>query len=146
MADLDVPTLEHSFGVIAENSNDGQDFVAALYKRLFAEYPQAAALFANTDMARQEKALLGALVRIFGLLRDVPRLVDYLTELGARHNQYGVRDEHYPMVGAALMDTLREFAGSAWEEPRWTEAWTNAYGTIAHIMSHAGREAAEAQG
>jgi methyl-accepting chemotaxis protein len=141
MSDLDVDALETSFDLVADRSNGGVDLVSAFYRNLFAEYPETKALFAETDMAQQEKALLGALGTIRATVRNQqPRLAVYLTELGARHAGFGVRDEHYAEVGAVLLDTLRAFGGEDWE-PRYTEAWTTAYGAVA-IMMRDGAKAA----
>ena len=68
---------------------------------------------------------------------DNPRvLMPVLQGLGRRHASYGVRDEHYDTVGAALLRTLRQGLGAAWA-PEVEEAWTEVYGVLAGTMKEA---------
>jgi len=65
---------------------------------------------------------------------DVPeKLVPVLKQLGVRHNGYGVQDEHYAKVGAALIGTLDEGLGDAFT-PELRSAWTEAYMLISSLM------------
>ena len=57
-------------------------------------------------------------------------------DLGRRHVGYGVMDEHYDTVGAALLWTLEKGLGDAFTtEVR--EAWTSVYGLLATTMKNA---------
>ena len=69
------------------------------------------ALFPH-DLARQKRKLLEALVLLRGSLRTLDAIVPALRELGARHARYGARAEHYPVVGAALIASMRAVAGT----------------------------------
>jgi methyl-accepting chemotaxis protein len=53
-----------------------------------------------------------------------------------RHRGYGVRDEHYDIVGAALLDTLAAALGDTFNS-RVKEAWTEVYKTLASTMMSA---------
>ena len=64
-------------------------------------------------MRAQKRALLGALVALRRSLRDLSTIAPFLADLGARHARYGVRVEHYPVVGAALLETMAD-GGAAW--------------------------------
>ena len=48
-----------------------------------------------------------------GLLEkgDMETLISVLKELGARHADYGIQQEHYPIVGEALIETLAAALG-----------------------------------
>jgi hypothetical protein len=59
--------------------------------------------------------------------------------LGRRHAAYGVKDEHYGTVGAALLWTLGEGLGADFT-PEVKDAWTSVYGTLATTMREAARE------
>jgi hemoglobin-like flavoprotein len=61
--------------------------------------------------------------------------------MGRRHAGYGVRDEHYDTVGAALLWTLEQGLGSAFT-PAVREAWTAALGVLAVTMKDAAKMAA----
>lgn len=57
----------------------------------------------------------------------------FVTELGRRHKGYGVEDQHYDTVGAALLWTLEQGLGSAWS-PAAAEAWGVTYGFLSSVM------------
>lgn len=61
--------------------------------------------------------------------------------LGARHAGYGVRDEHYDTVGAALLWTLGQGLGETFTDDV-RDAWTSAYTLLATTMKDAAEEAA----
>lgn len=58
--------------------------------------------------------------------------------LGARHVGYGVREEHYATVGAALLWTLEKGLGADFT-PAVKSAWTTTYTLLANTMIDAAR-------
>jgi len=127
---LQIDVLETSFQEIAPH---GEAFVAAFYARLFAQFPQTRAFFTTTDMKEQEKKLLGALLLVIQNLRKPDVLAPALQGLGQRHAAYGVLPEHYPIVGAVLLDTFAAFLGERWTPAR-RDAWTEAYQAVCALM------------
>ena len=127
---LHIELLETSFQAIAPR---GEAFVTAFYDRLFTTYPQTRAFFASTDMKEQRKKLLGALLLVIQNLRKPEVLTSALKGLGCRHVEYGVRPEHYPIVGAILLETFANFLGDAWT-PEYHDAWAQAYEVVCSIM------------
>ena len=106
------------------------ELVETFYAQLFVAAPAVQPLFAHTDMQRQRAMLLAALVLLRKSLRDLEGVTPTLRELGARHVAYGARPEHYPVVGSVLIGAMADVAGEAWE-PRYTEAWGEAFGVVA---------------
>lgn len=108
---------------------------AIFYDQLFQRDPALRALF-RSDMGTQGErlmAMIGAAVR---MLHQPQQLQAVLTALGSRHAGYGVRDEHYATVGAALLDTLALGLGDAFTaEVR--EAWATLYGHVSRTMQDA---------
>ena len=127
---LQIELLETSFQAIAPRGNA---FVTAFYERLFTHSPQTRAFFASTDMKEQRKKLLGALALVIQNLRKPEVLTSALQGLGQRHVAYGVRPEHYPIVGAVLLETLADFLGERWT-PECHDAWAQAYEAVSAIM------------
>ena len=127
---LQIELLETSFQAIAPRGNA---FVTAFYERLFTHSPQTRAFFASTDMKEQRKKLLGALVLVIQNLRKPEVLTSALKGLGQRHVKYGVQPEHYPIVGAILLDTFADFLGEHWT-PAHHDAWAEAYEVVCTIM------------
>jgi hemoglobin-like flavoprotein len=56
--------------------------------------------------------------------------------MGRRHERYGVGVDDYATVGAVLLRTLRDVAGSAWT-PAYQAAWVRAYTFAASTMMRA---------
>ena len=127
---LQIELLETSFQLIAPR---GEAFVTAFYERLFTNYPQTRAFFASTSMKEQRKKLLGALILVIQNLRKPEVLTSALKGLGQRHVAYGVRPEHYPIVGTILLETFADFLGDDWT-PAYQDAWAQAYEAICSIM------------
>jgi hemoglobin-like flavoprotein len=134
---MDIDALETSFDLVAPK---GDELMEIFYSNLFAVAPSVQPLFAGTDMARQRAMLLSALVLLRRSLRGIDAAVPTLKRLGARHVAYGVRAEHYPVVGHVLIGAMAQVAGRAWE-PRYGEAWSEAFGVVAGVMLEGAAEA-----
>ncbi|HMQ31487.1 MAG TPA: globin domain-containing protein [Chloroflexaceae bacterium] len=113
---------------------------ARFYSRLFELDPALRPLF-HGDMAKQGLKLMTTLQLAIGALDDVARIVPALEHLARTHLGYGVRDEHYATVGAALLDALADAEGAAFS-PELRAAWAAAYGLLSEVM----REAAAGAG
>jgi hemoglobin-like flavoprotein len=107
------------------------DQAAALfYGRLFELDPSTRPLFDQTDMDKQGKMLMQMIGTAVSGLDRLEEIVPHVQALGQRHRTYGVTDEHYDTVGAALLWTLEQGLGSAFT-PEVKEAWTEVYGILA---------------
>ncbi|WP_437677580.1 globin family protein [Sorangium sp. So ce131] len=115
------------------------DAAAALfYDRLFELDPSVRPLFKN-DMAEQKKKLMQTLAVAVDGLNNLGKLVPVLKSLGVRHHGYMVVDRHYDVVGEALLWTLREGLGDAYNSDV-EAAWTEVYGLVADVMKKAAAE------
>ncbi len=111
------------------------------YARLFEIAPEVEPLFSG-DMEAQGHSLMTTLAVVVKGLDDLDSLLPVAANLADRHVGYGVVPEHYPIVGAALLDTLATGLGDAFDAET-KEAWATAYGTLSGAMvSHAYPEAA----
>ncbi|HUK68718.1 MAG TPA: globin domain-containing protein [Streptosporangiaceae bacterium] len=137
LGNSDQQALKTSFARVGET---GEKAVAYFYGQLFAAHPHLRALF-PASMDYQRDRLMRALVRITESLSNQGALDEYLAQLGRDHRKYGVRDEHYPAVGQALLATLAKFAGDAWT-PAAADAWLATYQHAAAVMTTAAGEAA----
>ncbi|MGF1492746.1 MAG: globin family protein [Microcoleaceae cyanobacterium] len=127
---LNVELLEYSFAQVKQHSGE---FTATFYSTLFSEYPEVQPLFSHTQMQEQGKKLFKSLVVVVESLRHPAALITGLEGLGSRHVKYGVKPEHYPMVGNALLKTFAETLAAEWT-PEVEQAWTEAYGAVAELM------------
>lgn len=127
---LNIDLLENSFDRV---KHDAVEFSASFYHKLFDYHPELKPLFANTDLAAQEKKLIVSLAIIVENLRNPEQLSMALKSLGAYHQQVGTMKEHYPFVGQALVETFAEYLGDLWHLDTH-QAWLNAYSLITEIM------------
>ncbi len=114
------------------------DAAALFYKNLFEADPELKPLFKG-DMIEQGKKLMQMITAAVGLLDKLDELVPVVEKLAVRHVDYGVKDEHYDTVGAALIKTLGQGLGADFTDDV-QEAWLTAYGVLSSTMiaaSHA---------
>ncbi|WP_319528916.1 globin domain-containing protein [uncultured Cohaesibacter sp.] len=102
------------------------------YDQLFLENPDLRPLF-PTDMKVQKIKLMKALSAAVAHLHEIDVVVGSIRELGAKHKAYGVEDEHYDAVGAALIYTLKTALSEIWAD-ELEEAWVKTYDLVATTM------------
>ena len=131
---MDVALLQQSF---AEVGPQKEAFAEAFYRRLFALYPQTIPLFATTNMKRQQSLLMATLELVVAGVARGDNVIPSVEQLGRRHAMYGVKEEHYPMVGQALLETFEQFLGEKWTS-QVEGTWAEAYAIITDHMKLAG--------
>ena len=102
------------------------------YSRLFEIAPGVKPLF-KTDITVQGRKLMASLAFVVKNLEHPDLLVPAVEKLGRRHVDYGAKEEHYPIVGQALLWALEQGLGDAFTKPV-KEAWEAAYGLLASVM------------
>jgi hemoglobin-like flavoprotein len=110
------------------------------YGRLFELDPSLNSLFKG-DMVEQGKKLMRMISTAVAALDRLEAVVPAVQQLGVRHVGYGVKDQHYDTVGAALLWTLEQGLGEGFTA-EVKEAWTSVYGVLAGTMKSAAAEAA----
>jgi NAD(P)H-flavin reductase/hemoglobin-like flavoprotein len=110
----------------------GDDATAYFYGSLFSKRPRLRELFPPA-MDEQRDRLLLALTRIVDSMSTPEEMANYLAQLGRDHRKYEVEPAMYEAVGAALIATLRAFAGSAFT-PEAQKAWEQTYTAASSIM------------
>jgi hemoglobin-like flavoprotein len=106
------------------------------YEQLFALDPTVAPLFERTDLVHQERKLMVMLAEIVRVLDRPAELVPEVAGLGHRHVGYGVKNDDYASVGAALLWLLDQVLGEEFT-PELREAWSEAYLLVSSIMRRA---------
>src|SRR5262245_5487825 len=132
LTDTQIALVQKSFAVIAPIADDA---AVLFYQRLFEIDPSLKRMFTG-DMAEQRRKLMQMLTAAVKGLQRLDRLVPVLEDLGRRHVGYGVTDQHYDTVGAALLWTLEKGLGRAFT-PEVKEAWVAVYGLLANTMQNA---------
>lgn len=136
MTELNPKIIKDSFEIVKPIAVEA---VTYFYDLLFEKYPDAKPLFENVDMDKQRKSLINALVKAVENLEDGPTLVGYLEKLGGRHNNYGVAEEHYALVGDCLIETFAHFFQDGWT-PELEAQWMKVYCVISAYMIKGMRE------
>jgi len=110
------------------------------YGKLFELDPSLKPLFKG-DMTEQGKKLMKMINTAVNGLDRLDEIVPAVQQLGVRHIAYGVKDEHYDTVGAALLWTLEAGLGDVFTD-EVKEAWAITYGVLADTMKVAAADAA----
>jgi NAD(P)H-flavin reductase/hemoglobin-like flavoprotein len=134
-AQLDYAILKQSFARIEPVAEKA---VAYFYARLFVANPELRSMFPPAmDVPR--KHFRSALERIVWSMDDPPALAGHLGQLAVEHRKFGVRENHYQVIGETLIATLRMFSGGLWTA-RAQSAWETALDHITTVMTQAARD------
>jgi hemoglobin-like flavoprotein len=113
-------------------------FADIFYDRLFLLDPSLRPMFRG-DMKEQGRKLVGILQVAVAGLDHLDRIVEAVKALGRRHAGYGVREEHYGTVKAALLWALRCVLAHDCTKAV-VAAWAEVYDLLAGVMRAAAAE------
>jgi len=105
------------------------------YNRLFEIAPQLKHMFRN-PMPEQSKKLLAMINYVISKLDKLEDILDEVAKLARRHISYGVKPDHYAIVGEALLWTLGKGLAENWNS-EVKEAWINCYEILSSAMINA---------
>ena len=108
-------------------------FPARFYEILFARHPEVRSLFVRSSPGAQRKMFAQKLCAIVDNVEDASWIERELGAIARSHREYGVRDEMYPWVGEALLETLREGLGDELT-PEIERSWREAYEAITRVI------------
>jgi len=124
-----VAQVQASFQKVAPIADQA---AALFYARLFETAPDLRALFTG-NMEVQGQKLMAAIATVVNGLGEIETVAPAVRDLAKRHVVYGVRPEHYKLVGGALLWTLEQGLGADFT-PAVRAAWTEAYGALSEMM------------
>ena len=127
--------VQKSFAMVAPIADQA---AALFYDRLFTLDPALRPMFRG-DISEQGKKLMATLAVAVNGLKRPEKIIPTVQHLGRKHAGYGVRPEHYAVVGEALLWTLDKGLGDAFTLET-EEAWTAAYTLLATVMQEAAAE------
>jgi hemoglobin-like flavoprotein len=137
MDSTQIELVQSSFAKVLPIADDA---ASLFYSRLFEVDPELRPMFRG-DMVEQGRKLMTMISVVVAGLKSLDRIVPAVRALGMRHSAYGVRDEHYDTVGAALLWTLEKGLREDFTDDV-RAAWTGAYTLLADTMKDAANEAA----
>jgi hemoglobin-like flavoprotein len=101
------------------------------YQHLFEIAPEVQALF-RFPMDEQRRKFIATLAVIVSNV-DTASGLAAATVLARQHVTYGVRPDHYPMVGQALLWSLEKALGERWTAED-ASSWSKAYAIVSDHM------------
>lgn len=137
MTSQQIDLVQNSFAQIRATP----DAVAAIfYDKLFELDPSLRPMFRG-DLTEQGRKLMQMLSFAVSSLRRLEQIVPAVEDLGRRHAGYGVRDQHYSTVAAALLWTLEQGLGAGFTA-EVKEAWVAMYGIVTSAMQRGAAQVA----
>jgi hemoglobin-like flavoprotein len=118
-----------------------KDAAHIFYDKLFTAAPNIRHLF-KEDISEQAGKLAMMLNFVVGKLHRIEDIAADVQKLGASHNRYGARPEHYDVVGSCLIETLKQGLGIHWNE-ELQQAWVAAFTILKNAMIEAQHANAE---
>ena len=129
LSEDDIDLLHHSLRILQERKERA---ASIFYARLFEMSPELRPMFSDNIVIQTEKAIF-AFGAVVGQIHDLDNTRGMTHELAARHVAYGVKAEHYPLVGRAVLSVLAEVLDEEFT-PAMEAAWRQAYGAISAAM------------
>lgn len=113
----------------------GELLTRHFYERMFRVNPEVRALFNPSHQAggTQQRALAAAICAFAANVDQLEVLGAAVEGIAQKHAGLRILPEHYPIVGANLLASIREVLGEA-ATPEIIDAWAEAYGFLAHIL------------
>ena len=131
----DARLIKGSFVHVAANAERAMEH---FYSRLFVRYPEIRSMFPYAMREHMER-VFASLTRIVWSIDSPDSLASYLAELGRGHRKFGVKDRHYELFLAVLLDTVRHFNGHYWTDET-AGAWEAALRHVSSAMQAAAKQ------
>jgi nitric oxide dioxygenase len=129
MSQEDIRLLRYSLQRFQE---ENAAMAELFYANLFDFAPHLRPMF-GPDIAGQTRKTMLEVAAIVALLSEPDKCRAMVEDLAIRHIAYGTRPEHYPLVGKALLTTIRQVFGSEFP-PEIYAAWERAFARISETM------------
>lgn len=110
----------------------GEEITSVMYRVLFERHPEAKELFkdAAPDQYKKLANMVYAYAANIDNLGSLQKGIDSVAQI---HVDTKILPEHYPWVGEALLEAIRQVLGEAATDEVMT-AWAEAYGFLAQVF------------
>lgn len=109
------------------------------YEKLFELDPALKGMFPE-HLDEQIHKLINMITYMVSRLQTLPQIQKDIDAMAIRHTGYGVKDEHYTLVGEALLWVLEKRLEDQWDEETG-HAWSEIYRIWADSMIRASHQA-----
>ncbi|EAI4148118.1 single-domain globin Cgb [Campylobacter jejuni] len=109
---------------------NGEDLTNEFYKIMFNDYPEVKPMFNMEKQisGEQPKALAMAILMAAKNIENLENMRSFVDKVAITHVNLGVKEEHYPIVGACLLKAIKNLLNP---DEATLKAWEVAYGKIA---------------
>jgi nitric oxide dioxygenase len=121
----------------------GETLTSHFYKMMLSEYPEVRPLFNPTHQASgdQPRALANGVLMYAKHIDQLEALGPLVGRIVNKHVSLQILPEHYPIVGACLLRSIREVLGAEIATDEVVDAWAAAYGQLAELLIGAEEQA-----
>lgn len=132
------PYIDASVPVLREH---GLTITRTFYTKLFAAHPELSDTFnmGNQANGAQQQSLASAVFAYAANIGNPGALGPVVNRIVHKHASVGIRAEHYPLVGACLLESIADVLGDAASAPLLA-AWDEAYNSLAALFIDAERK------
>lgn len=111
---------------------NGEDLTNEFYKIMFNDYPEVKPMFNMEKQisGEQPKALAMAILMAAKNIENLENMRSFVDKVAITHVNLGVKEEHYPIVGACLLKAIKNLLNP---DEATLKAWEVAYGKIAEF-------------
>src|SRR5690606_20444813 len=125
----------------------GLTITGTFYKNMFEEHPELRNLFNMGNQAQgvQQQSLASAVFAYAANFEQPEALAPVVSRIAHKHASLGITSEHYPIVGRHLLGAIKQVLGDA-ATPDLIEAWAEAYGVLANVLTEEERKLYQSSG
>ena len=115
----------------------GEALTRHFYQNLFRDHPEVLPYFnqAHQHSGEQQRALANGVLMYAKHIDQLDALGGLVSVIVNKHVALQIRAEHYPLVGASLLQAIREVLGEEVASDAVIDAWGAAYGQLAEILA-----------
>jgi len=138
LSDFAKPYIQASLPVLRDH---GLTITSTFYKNMFGEHPELRNLFnmGNQAQGLQQQSLASAVFAYAANFENPSALTPVVSRIAHKHASLGITSEHYPIVGRHLLGAIKQVLGDA-ATPELIEAWAEAYGALADVLTEEERK------
>jgi hemoglobin-like flavoprotein len=122
--------VRNTFATIAVHSDETAHL---FYERIFEIEPALRPLF-DQELNSQGHHFMLAISAVVTSLSAPELIKPILQQIGRRHQTYGVRPEHYPIMKRALLDTLKQVLDEDYTYDAEC-AWSEIYDSLVDVFT-----------
>lgn len=130
LTDNEIRIIKSSAPALAEY---GEKITGRFYQILLEKNPELKNIFnmTNQKTGSQKQALAMAVYAFAKYVDNLSVILGDVERIAQKHASLGIKAEHYPLVGAALLESIEEILNPGEEV---ISAWASGYGVLANVF------------